>query len=126
MLKTFCLTTLALLWLASSAGSQTTEPYRMTLTSVERNVRLDNWEITNRDVNLGAEAHWSVRKYTLRGGKQEGVDVAVVDNGRLIEGRSWRGLHHHVTLCFVAYCFLILIRHRKKSQLDLARNQKVA
>ena len=83
MLKTFCLTTLALLWLAPSAGLQTTEPFRQTLTSVERNLRLENWQITHRDLNLGVEAQWSVRKYTLHGGKQEGVDVVVVDNGRL-------------------------------------------
>src|SRR5262245_30306989 len=83
MLITFCLTTLALLWLAPSAGLQTMEPFRQTLTSVERNLRLENWQITHRDLNLGVEAQWSVRKYTLHGGKQEGVDVVVVDNGRL-------------------------------------------
>src|SRR5262245_14463569 len=83
MLKTICLTTLALLWLAPSAGLQTTEPYRQRLTSVEQNVRLENWQITHRDLSLGVDTHWSVRKYTLRGGKQEGVDVVVVDNGRL-------------------------------------------
>jgi uncharacterized protein DUF4432 len=83
MLKAFCLTTLALLGLAISAGSQATEPYRMTLTSVERNLHLDNWQITNRDLNPGVEARWSVRKYTLHGGKQEGVDVVELDNGRL-------------------------------------------
>jgi hypothetical protein len=68
----------------SQAGLQTTEPYRKTLTSVERNARVDDWQITHRDVNLGADARWTIRKYTLRGGKQEGVDVIVVDNGRLI------------------------------------------
>src|SRR5262245_59372828 len=83
MLKTFCLATLALLGLATSAGSQATEPYRMTLTSVDRNVRLDDWQITHRDLNPGAEARWSVRKYTLHGGKQEGVDLVELDNGRL-------------------------------------------
>jgi len=83
MLKMFCLTILALLWLAPSAGLQTIEPYRQALTSVEQNLRLENWQITHRDLRLGVDAHWSVRKYTLRGGKQEGVDVVVVDNGRL-------------------------------------------
>jgi Domain of unknown function (DUF4432) len=83
MLKTFSLTTLALLCMALSNGSQTTEPYRQILTSVERNVHLDNWQITDRDLKLGGEANWSVRKYTLHGGKQEGVDIIVVDNGRL-------------------------------------------
>jgi SRSO17 transposase len=26
------------------------------------------------------------------------------------EGRSWRGLHHHITLCFMAYAFLLLLK----------------
>jgi hypothetical protein len=62
--------------------SQNTEPFRQTLTSVERNLRLENWQITSDDLPLGA-ARWSVRKYTLHGGRQEGVELIVVDNGRL-------------------------------------------
>ena len=83
MLKALGLTLLALLWLAPAVRWQTTEPYRKTLISVESNVRLDTWQITNRDLNPSADASWSVRKYTLHGGKQEGVDVIVIDNGRL-------------------------------------------
>ena len=30
------------------------------------------------------------------------------------EGRSWRGLHHHLTLCFLAFCFLACLRSSKK------------
>ena len=55
--------------------------FRQTLTSVERNLHLDTWQITNldfKDVNS-----WSVHKYTLHGGKQEGVDVIIVNNGKL-------------------------------------------
>ncbi|MFN0084140.1 MAG: aldose 1-epimerase family protein [Blastocatellia bacterium] len=59
----------------------TDEPFRQTLTSASRSLRLETWQVTNRD--LGGEAPWSVRKQTLHGGKQEGVDVIVVDNGRL-------------------------------------------
>src|SRR5262249_54168662 len=59
------------------------EPYRQTLTSVSRNIHLDTFQVTNRDLDLKSVAPWSVRKYTLHGGKQEGVDVIVVDNGRL-------------------------------------------
>lgn len=34
------------------------------------------------------------------------------------EGRSWRGLHHHLVLCFMAYDFLTLLRrkHPKKTK----------
>jgi hypothetical protein len=83
MPKTFCLTLLALLWLTPSTAMQTMEPYRQTLTSVERNVHLDSWQITQNDLSMGTDAHWSVHKYTLHGGKQEGVDAIVVNNGRL-------------------------------------------
>lgn len=33
------------------------------------------------------------------------------------EGRSWRGLHHHLTLCFLAFCFLACLRSSKKTPL---------
>ncbi|XAE58011.1 IS701 family transposase [Termitidicoccus mucosus] len=33
------------------------------------------------------------------------------------EGRSWRGLHHHLTLCFLAFCFLTKLRSSKKTTL---------
>lgn len=33
------------------------------------------------------------------------------------EGRSWRGLHHHLTLCFLAFCFLTRLRTSKKTPL---------
>lgn len=32
------------------------------------------------------------------------------------EGRSWLGLHHHITLCFMAYCFLLWIQRRFKKK----------
>jgi hypothetical protein len=59
------------------------EPFRQVLTSASRNIRLDTWQITHRDLDFKTNAHWSVHKYTLRGGRQEGVDLIVVDNGRL-------------------------------------------
>jgi len=31
------------------------------------------------------------------------------------EGRSWRGLHHHLTLCFLSFCFLTRLRTSKKT-----------
>ncbi|HEY9502436.1 MAG TPA: transposase, partial [Pyrinomonadaceae bacterium] len=66
---------------------------------------------------------WAHQRWKVEQGYQHMKEELGLDH---FEGRSWRGLHHHVTLCFMAYCFLMLIRHRKKSQLDLARNQKVA
>ena len=64
----------------NTAMAQSTT-FRKTLTSVERNLHLDNWQISNRDFK--DTTAWSVQKYTLHGGKQEGVDVIVVNNGKL-------------------------------------------
>jgi SRSO17 transposase len=35
------------------------------------------------------------------------------------EGRSWRGLHHHLVPCFRAYGFLTLVKHMRKKILSL-------
>ena len=59
------------------------EPFRKSLTSVERGIHLENWELTHRDFKPRTPLPWSVRKQTLHGGKQEGVDLIVVDNGKL-------------------------------------------
>ena len=32
------------------------------------------------------------------------------------EGRSWKGLHHHLTLTFMAYDFLMLVKHRRRKK----------
>lgn len=59
------------------------EPFRQTLTSAARNVRVETWQITDREFDFKSAAPWSVHKYTLHGGKQEGVDVIVVNNGKM-------------------------------------------
>jgi hypothetical protein len=79
MLKLICLTLLV----STLMTVTNSEPFRQTLTSASRNIHLDTWQITHRDLNDKFSAPWSVRKYTLRGGKQEGVDVIVVNNGKL-------------------------------------------
>lgn len=59
------------------------EPLVQVLTSVERNQRVEQWEAGSKDVTPACPTPWSVKKQTLRGGKQEGVDVVVIDNGRM-------------------------------------------
>lgn len=59
-------------------------PFRQVLTSAKQNVRVDSWQVTHREVTPESNTPWSVRKYTLHGGKQEGVDLIVVDNGKLV------------------------------------------
>jgi hypothetical protein len=56
---------------------------RYLLTSVEQNLDVADWQITGRDVGIAAEIPWSVKKRRLHGGRQDGVDLVVVDNGRM-------------------------------------------
>ncbi len=57
--------------------------FHQVLTSARANFGVDSWQITSREV-AGSPAGWSVRKFKLHGGKQEGVDVVEVNNGRLL------------------------------------------
>ena len=52
---------------------------RQVLTSVAQNLRVDHWRVSG----LASDQPWSVEKRTLHGGRQEGVDIIEVDNGRL-------------------------------------------
>lgn len=63
--------------------AQTVEPFRVVLTDVEQNVYIETLHITNRDLTPDCPIPWSVHKYVLHGGKQEGVEVIEVDNGKL-------------------------------------------
>jgi hypothetical protein len=40
-------------------------------------------QINHTDLKLASNTQWSVRKAVLHGGKQEGVDIIYVNNGRL-------------------------------------------
>src|SRR6266852_1483682 len=59
------------------------EPYRETLTSVAKNANVVEWKVTGKEVTPGCPTTWSIRKYPLHGGKQEGVELVVLDNGKL-------------------------------------------
>ena len=56
---------------------------RYLLTSVEQNVDVGNWQIGSRETGVAPGVPWSVRKERLHGGKQDGVDLLVIDNGRM-------------------------------------------
>lgn len=53
------------------------------LTSSLQNVNTPDWQTSGQGATPNGVVRWSVRKQTLRGGKQEGVEVVIVDNGRL-------------------------------------------
>lgn len=55
------------------------EPFRLVLTSAQHNTRRETWEFSGQGLPAGV----SVKKVTLRGGKQEGVDLITVNNGKL-------------------------------------------
>ncbi|MBU6400099.1 MAG: aldose 1-epimerase family protein [Verrucomicrobia bacterium] len=59
------------------------EPFRQVLTSATDGVHLEGWQVSSRELDPQSPVPWSVQKHTLHGGKQEGVDVIVVDNGKL-------------------------------------------
>ncbi len=48
------------------------------------NRNVESWEASGREVTPSCPADWSVKKFRLHGGKQEGVDVIAVDNGKLV------------------------------------------
>lgn len=58
-------------------------PWRVTLTDVEKNVYVESLHLTGDRITPECPHAWSVRKYVLRGGRQEGVEVIDVDNGKL-------------------------------------------
>ena len=56
---------------------------RSVLTSVEQNIDLETFQISARETGVSPDIPWSVRRQRLHGGKQDGVDLIVIDNGRL-------------------------------------------
>ena len=54
------------------------------------------------------------QRWTVEQGYQQLKEELGLDH---FEGRSWRGLHHHVALCFLAFCFLTRLRTSKKTPL---------
>ncbi len=68
---------------ASFTSAPDAQPFREVLTSSERSIRRASWQVTSRDLDPKCPVPWSVRKVTLHGGKQDGVDLVVIDNGKL-------------------------------------------
>jgi Domain of unknown function (DUF4432) len=54
-----------------------------TLTDVAGDLWIDSFSVGNDALRLPTPHDWSVRKYTLRGGLRDGVDVVEVHNGAL-------------------------------------------
>jgi SRSO17 transposase len=67
--------------------------------------------------------NWAHQRWKIEQSYQQLKEELGLDH---FEGRSWRGLHHHLTLCFLAYGFLPLLRQRKKRALVSTRDPSVA
>lgn len=65
---------------ASTLGAQTT---RSTLISATQNINAPDAVSHGRDVTPDCQAPWSVALKTLHGGKQEGVRLITLDNGKM-------------------------------------------
>lgn len=66
--------------------------------------------IEPRDLMELAHQRWKIEQ-----GYQQLKEELGLDH---FEGRSWLGFHHHVTLCFMAYAFLLLRGARSKKSPD--------
>jgi SRSO17 transposase len=73
------------------------------------------------DVSVKEMILWGHQRWQVEQGYQQMKEELGLDH---FEGRSWRGLHHHLTLCFLAYGFLRLVQARKKSEDDSTSSQK--
>ena len=62
---------------------QAAEPYRMVITDIEKNIYKETAEIAGSEVTPDCPVAWSIRKSVLHGGKQEGVEIIEVNNGKL-------------------------------------------
>lgn len=76
-----------------------------------------------RRASVRQMVRWAHERWKIEQGYQQLKEELGLDH---FEGRSWRGLHHHLTLCFMAYCFLQLMKRGKKKSVDVAAGAAVA
>ena len=75
--------TAILVFAITSARAADNDSFVQVLTGTEQNARLEEWHGDSAQITPECPAHWSIHKFTLHGGKQEGVDVIDIDNSRL-------------------------------------------
>lgn len=59
------------------------QTYRKLLVSAAKNISTPDEVLEGKDITPDCQTPWSIRKTTLRGGKQDGVELLVLDNGKL-------------------------------------------
>ena len=75
--------------LLSSVTTASQSGHGFCSTSAEQNLDVASWEISGRDTGIATQTPWSVRKQRLSGGRQDGVDLVTIDNGRLTMTNIW-------------------------------------
>lgn len=69
---------------ASLAATSQADDHRFVYTNTETNRFVERKVLSAKDFGgVAGEHKWTITKETLRGGKQEGVDLITVDNGRM-------------------------------------------
>jgi hypothetical protein len=66
-----------------SAWATADDVFVQPLINAERSLNVETWQITSGEITPDCPAHWAFHKYALHGGKQEGVDLVVLNNGKL-------------------------------------------
>ena len=58
--------------------------YQKTVISALQNINVGDWEISSEDLKItGTSEPWSIKKYRLHGGLQEGVEIIELYNGQI-------------------------------------------
>lgn len=66
-----------------SADVLAQDAFRTVLTSTEQGQNAQSWSVSSQQLTPDCLHQWSVTKKTLHGGRQEGVDVITINNGRM-------------------------------------------
>jgi SRSO17 transposase len=67
-----------------------------------------------RRTSLKKLASWSHSRWKIDQGYQRLKEEVGLDH---FEGRSWISLHHHLTLCFMAYAFLLILQQKNQKKM---------
>lgn len=66
-----------------SFAKEKPNPIHIDLISATKNLNVGEWSLHSSQTNFDSSKPWHIRKYTLHGGKQEGVELIEIFNGAL-------------------------------------------
>jgi galactose mutarotase-like enzyme len=67
----------------ATVSSVRADSFRQTLSSVTSGTHVETWKTTSTEVTPSCKSPWWISKTTLHGGRQEGVEIITINNGRL-------------------------------------------